>query len=50
MNTDDPRVVDVLGHSVAAISLEEAIDWTILRARSTLPAALVVTLNPEIVM
>lgn len=46
----NPAVVDVLGHSVAVISLEDAISWTIRRSRSTLPGALVVTLNPEIVV
>lgn len=51
MNPSDiPPTVQVLGHSVAAVSMTAAIDWTIRRAGSALPAALVVTLNPEIVI
>lgn len=47
---ETPRLVDVLGHQVAAVSLEQATDWTIRRCGSDLPAALLVTLNPEIIV
>src|SRR5690625_3159422 len=42
--------VDVLGYRVAALSLDEAIDWALGRCQAQLPPALLVTLNPEIVV
>lgn len=42
--------VDVLGYSVAPLTLEEAADWLLTRCRAGTPPALVVTLNPEIVV
>src|SRR5690625_16949 len=42
--------VDVLGYSVAPLTLEEAAGWLLGRCRAGTQPALVVTLNPEIVV
>ncbi len=41
---------EVLGYRVAALSLEQAADWAYARCRADEPAALLVTLNPEIIV
>lgn len=46
-----PRTVDVLGYEVAALTLDGAAEWLLARCRDReAPPALLVTLNPEIVV
>lgn len=46
----DPPAADVLGYRVASLSLSGAVDWALARCRQELPPALLVTLNPEIIV